>query len=68
MVEKYENIVDFSFLDAKDEKMKFTVLIVLNRPIIKEFFLRIREISDFIICADGAANRIYDIIDKTDTK
>jgi thiamine pyrophosphokinase len=68
MVEKNENIVDLSFLDAKDENMKFTVLIILNRPLIKEFYLRIREISDFIMCADGAANRIYDIIDKNDQK
>lgn len=68
MVEKNENIVDLSILDAKDEKIKYTVLIVLNRPLIKEFFLRIREISDFIMCADGAANRIYDIIDKNDQR
>lgn len=68
MVEKNENIVDLTFLDAKDEKIKYTVLIVLNRPLIREFFLRIRNISDFIMCADGAANRIYDIIDKNDQK
>ena len=68
MVEMIENIVDFSFLDAKDEKIKYTVLIVLNRPLIKEFYLKIRDISDFIICADGAANRIYDIIDKNEQR
>ena len=68
MVEKNENIVDLSFLDAKDEKLKYTVLIILNRPLIKEFYFRIREIADFIMCADGAANRIYDIMDKNDQR
>lgn len=68
MVEKNENIVDLTFLDAKDEKLKYTVLIILNRPLIKEFYFRIREISDFIMCADGAANRIYDIMDKNDQR
>lgn len=68
MVEKKENIVDLSILDAKDEKIKYTVLIVLNRPLIKEFYFRIRDLSDFIICADGAANRIYDIMDKSNPR
>lgn len=61
MVDSINNIVDLSFLDLKDEKIKYSVLILLNRPIIKEYYLKLRELSNFIICADGAANRLYDI-------
>jgi len=62
------NIVDLRFLDANEEKIRYTVLIILNRPLIKEFYLRIRELSNFIICADGAANRLYEILDKTNQR
>jgi thiamine pyrophosphokinase len=58
-MENSENIINFSFLDT-NEKKRFTVLIILNRPIIKNLFLKIREKVDYIICADGAANRMYD--------
>lgn len=68
MVESDTNIVDLSFLDAKEEKTKYTVLIILNRPLIKEFYFRLRELSNFIICADGAANRLYDIMSKDNIK
>ena len=64
MVENSTNIVDLTFLDAKKEITRYTVLIILNRPLIKEFYLRLRDLSNFIICADGAANRLYDIMDK----
>jgi hypothetical protein len=68
MVEAETNIVDFTFLDAKEEKIKYTVLIILNRPIIRDFYFKLRNLSNFIICADGAANRLYDIIDKNNPK
>lgn len=64
MVDNNENVIDLRYLDASEEKMRYNVLIILNRPIIKEFYLSLRELSNFIICADGAANRLYDIIDK----
>lgn len=65
MDEYDNNIVNLAFLDSKDEKIRFTVLIILNRPIIKECYMKLRELSNFIICADGAANRLFDIMDKT---
>ena len=54
------NLIDFSFLDTQEKKYVYTVLIVLNRPIIKKFYLDIKEKVDYVICADGAANRMYD--------
>jgi len=68
IVESKENVIDLTFLDAAEEKILYTVLIILNRPLIIEYYLRIRDISNFIICADGAANRLYDIIDKNKPK
>ncbi len=60
MVDLQENVIDFSFFDATEKKNIYTVLIILNRPIIKNLFLKLREKVDYIICADGAANRMYD--------
>jgi len=40
LVENKENIVDLTFLDPKEDKFIFNVLIILNRPLIKEFYLR----------------------------
>lgn len=68
LVENKENIVDLTFLDPKEDKFIFNVLIILNRPLIKEFYLRWRGLSNFIMCADGAINRLYDILDKNDIK
>ena len=60
MVESVDNVIDFSFLDMIEKRNLFTILIILNRPIIKQLFLKLKEKVDFIICADGAANRMYD--------
>ena len=60
MVDSYDNLVDFSFLDSSEKKNIFNVLIILNRPIIPKLFLKLKEKVDFIICADGASNRMYD--------
>jgi uncharacterized Rossmann fold enzyme len=60
MVESNENIVDLSFFDSTEKKNLYTVLIILNRPIIKQLYLKLKEKVDFVICADGAANRMYD--------
>lgn len=62
------NFVNFSFLDAKEERQRYTVLIILNRPIIKEFYLKLFDLSNFIICADGAANRLFEIMDQSNSK
>lgn len=58
------NVIDFSFLDTKDKKYIYTVMIILNRPIIKNFYLDLKDKLDFVICADGAANRMYDNLGK----
>lgn len=60
MVDQIDNIVDFSFFDLSEKKNLYTVLVILNRPIIKSMFLKLKEKVDYVICADGAANRMYD--------
>jgi hypothetical protein len=54
------NTIDFTFLDQTDKKYHYTVLIILNRPILKEQYIDLKDKVDYIICADGAANRMYD--------
>jgi hypothetical protein len=58
-MENNENKIDFTFLDIKDNN-RYTVLIILNRPIMKELFFKLRDKIDYIICADGGANRMFD--------
>jgi hypothetical protein len=60
MVESQGNIIDFSFFDVAEKKNLYTVLIILNRPIIKSLYLKLKQKVDFVICADGAANRMFD--------
>lgn len=64
MIESYDNIVDFSNLDPNEKKI-YTVLIILNRPIIKDLFFKLIKNIDYIICADGAANRMFDNLGET---
>ena len=60
-----KNRIDFTFLDRTEkDKDTSTVLVVLNRPIVREMFEELKSKVDFIICADGAANRMYDDLDK----
>jgi thiamine pyrophosphokinase len=59
-MEKQVNVIDMSFLDRKDKAYSYSVLIILNRPIIKSMMTELRKKIDYIICADGASNRLYD--------
>ena len=54
------NIIDMTLFDTNEKKYKYSILIILNRPICKEMFLLLKDKVDHIICADGGANRIYD--------
>jgi hypothetical protein len=54
------NIIDMTLFDSNEKKYKFTILIVLNRPLLKEMFIMLKDKVDHIICADGGANRMYD--------
>ena len=60
MVESVDNVIDFSFLDVLEKRNLLTILIIFNRPIIKDLFLKLKGKVVLIICADGAANRMYD--------
>ncbi len=39
-------------------------MILLNRPIIVSQYTQLRKISNYVICADGAANRLYELKDR----
>jgi thiamine pyrophosphokinase len=56
------NIIDFSFLDNNEKKYDYTVLIILNRPILDQQYNDLIQNVDYVICADGAANRLYDCL------
>jgi hypothetical protein len=59
-MDKSTNIIDFTFLDTDEKRYLKTVLIILNRPILPQMYLDLKSKIDLIICADGAANRMYD--------
>ena len=59
-----ENVIDFNFLTSGKKIYKYTVMIILNRPIHEDQFLKLREITDYTICADGAANNLYRLENK----
>ena len=62
------NDIDFSFLDSEEKTFAYTVMIILNRPINKDLFLLLKNKSDYVICADGAANQVYDAFDLKNEK
>lgn len=58
------NLIEFPNLSTENKKYLYTVMIILNRPVCVEQYIMLRKISDYVICADGAANRIYELKDK----
>jgi thiamine pyrophosphokinase len=70
-VDQATNTIDFSFLDNESSDYKpfcYSVMIILNRPIIIDQYLILKSKSDYVVCADGAANEVFDsmIKDKQD--
>jgi hypothetical protein len=63
MVEQ-SNIINFSCLGSEKPLYLQTILIILNRPILTEQYYHYRKISDYVICADGAANRLYELSER----
>ena len=55
-----DNTIDLTLFDTSEKRYKFSILIVLNRPILKEMIVMLKDKVDHIICADGGANRLYD--------
>lgn len=60
MVEQ-SNIINYSNLSSDKSLFLYSIMIILNRPIIVDQYKQFRRISDYIICADGAANRLYEL-------
>jgi thiamine pyrophosphokinase len=54
------NEINIAFLDSNEKKFSYSVMIVLDAEIVQEQFMLFKNKSDFVICADGAANRVYD--------
>lgn len=60
MVEQ-TNYIKYSYIASDKPQYSYTIMIVLNRPILVSQFSHYRNISDYVICADGAANRLYEL-------
>lgn len=60
MVER-ANLIEFQSLCKEDSKYTYTVMIILNRPIFVEQYTKLRNFCNYVICADGAANRLYEL-------
>jgi len=56
-----ENTIHLNFLNKENKGFGHTIMIILNRPIHREQFVNLREISNYVICADGAANRMHEL-------
>jgi len=63
MVEQ-ANIITFSNIVSESPSYIYTIMIILNRPIHEEQFKIFRKMTDYVICADGAANRLYELKEK----
>lgn len=58
------NAIDLSFFFEKklnQIKKNSSILILLNLPLKKEIFMQLKNYSNYLICADGAANRLHEI-------
>ena len=58
------NLVEFGNLCKEKKVYAYTVMIILNRPILVEQYKKLRSICDYVICADGAANRLYELVER----
>ena len=64
MIEKF--VKDNRYLDSPANP-KFPIFtIILNRPLNKNQFLEIYAYTSCLICADGGANRLYNIFTPTE--
>lgn len=62
--QKMQLFYDLSIFDSQcsDKHNHKIIVIVLNRPLIKEKIQAISKKADLIICADGGANRFYEAV------
>jgi len=58
------NIINFSYLASDKPLYLYTIMIILNRQILLDQYKQLRRISNYVICADGAANRLYELKEK----
>lgn len=54
-------IRDNTFLDIDDKPDFALYLIILNRPLNKEIFCDLYKKASIVICADGGANRLFNL-------
>ncbi|KLO13474.1 thiamine pyrophosphokinase Thi80 [Schizopora paradoxa] len=55
----------FDFLQVDKTPSKRRSLIILNQPFTLELFLRLWDATDWRCCADGGANRLFDLLQQT---
>ena len=60
MVELKNNI-NFNFLDVPKKSKSFIIIILLNWSFDLDIYIHLYKLSDLVICADGASNKLYDL-------
>lgn len=62
-----DNHINFGFLERDQKPFVYSVLIILSADIdSKQIKFYIKQ-SDYVICVNDAANKIYDIFSSDDT-
>ena len=56
------NEIDFTFLDVEEKRFAYSVLIILSGDIEQGQISLFLKKSDYVICVDEAANKIYNMI------
>ena len=54
---------DCSNLISENKNNIYTVMIILKRTILMEQFINLKKISDYVICTEGAASKLYRLKD-----
>jgi thiamine pyrophosphokinase len=55
------NLIEFGNLSSESKKYQYNIMIVLNRPVYVDQYILLRKLTDYVVCADGAANRLYEL-------
>jgi hypothetical protein len=61
-----DNHINFDFLEVEEKPFAYSVLIILSADIETEQIRHFIKSSDYVICVNDAANKMYDIFSCTD--
>ncbi len=62
-----ENHINFSFLESDQKSFVYSVLIILSADIESKQIKFYLQKSDYVICVNDAAIKMYDILSSSDT-